>query len=91
MSKVRLKGFILVPKSELELVKAELVNHTRLTLEEPGCIHFSVTESLTNPLRFDVYEEFKDKAAFDHHQRRVKASHWGEVTVKVERHYEIFE
>ncbi|ENM3807577.1 MULTISPECIES: putative quinol monooxygenase [Vibrio] len=91
MSKVTLKGFILVPESDLELVKNELVNHKRLTLEEIGCITFSVTENSENPLRFDVYEEFTDKAAFDHHQKRVKASNWGKVTVNVERYYEIFE
>ena len=91
MSKVTLKGFILVPKQELDLVKSELEHHKRLTLEEPGCITFSVTESPENPLRFDVYEEFTDKVAFEQHQKRVKASHWGKVTVNVERHYEIFE
>ncbi|EOX4259815.1 TPA: putative quinol monooxygenase [Vibrio cholerae] len=91
MSKVTLKGFILVPESDLELVKNELVNHKRLTLEEVGCITFSVTENSENPLRFDVYEEFTDKAAFEHHQKRVKASNWGKVTVNVERYYEIFE
>ncbi|WP_440056969.1 putative quinol monooxygenase (plasmid) [Pseudoalteromonas sp. T1lg65] len=91
MSKVTLKGFILVPVSDLEIVKRELLNHTRLTLEEPGCITFSVTESSENPLRFDVYEEFKDKHAFEYHQKRVKASNWGKVTVNVARHYEIIE
>ncbi|EGQ7940801.1 MULTISPECIES: putative quinol monooxygenase [Vibrio] len=91
MSKVTLKGFILVPESELELVKNELVNHKRLTLEETGCITFSVIQNSENALRFDVYEEFSDKVAFEQHQKRVKASHWGKVTVNVERHYEIFE
>ncbi|ENO1832311.1 antibiotic biosynthesis monooxygenase [Vibrio vulnificus] len=91
MSKVTLKGFILVPESELEVVKSELVTHKRLTLEESGCITFSVTENSNNPLRFDVYEKFKDKSAFEYHQKRVKASHWGKVTVNVERHYEILE
>ncbi len=91
MSKVTLKGFILVPESELELVKNELVNHRRLTLEETGCITFSVIQNSENALRFDVYEEFTDKVAFEQHQKRVKASHWGKVTVNVERHYEIFE
>ena len=91
MSKVTLKGYILVPKLELELVKSELEHHKRLTLEEPGCIIFSVTESPEDPLRFDVCEEFTDKVAFDQHQKRVKASRWGKVTVNVERHYEIFE
>ncbi|WNJ97198.1 antibiotic biosynthesis monooxygenase [Vibrio ruber] len=91
MSKVTLKGFILIPESELESVKRELVHHKRLTLEEPGCIMFSVTQNSENPLRFDVYEEFTDKVAFEQHQKRVKASHWGKVTVNVERHYEILE
>ncbi len=91
MSKVILKGFILVPESELELLKNELVNHKRLTLEEPGCIIFNVIQNSENPLRFDVYEEFKDKVAFERHQKRVKDSHWGKVTANVERHYEILE
>lgn len=91
MSKVTLKGYILVPESELELVQNELVNHRRLTLEEVGCIKFSVIQSSEDFLRFDVYEEFADKASFEQHQKRVKDSHWGKVTVNVERHYEIFE
>ncbi|MDG2850057.1 antibiotic biosynthesis monooxygenase [Vibrio parahaemolyticus] len=91
MTKVTLKGFILVPQSELELVKSELVNHRRLTLAETGCITFSVIQSSDNPLRFDVYEEFMDKESFEQHQKRVKASYWGKVSVNVERHYEIFE
>lgn len=91
MPKVTLTGFILVPESELELIKAELINHTRLTLEESGCLTFRVTHNPGNPLRFDVYEEFIDKAAFESHQSRVNASHWGKVTVNVERHYELFE
>ena len=91
MPKVTLKGFILVPESELEIVQTELPNHTRLTLEETGCITFNVIQNPDNPLRFDVYEEFADKMAFAHHQQRVKASLWGKVTVNVERHYEIFE
>lgn len=91
MSKVTLKGFILVPESDLENVKSELVTHKRLTLEEPGCITFSVTEHAEIPLRFDVYEEFIDKSAFEYHQQRVKNSLWSKVTSCVERHYEIFE
>ncbi|XPV67379.1 MAG: putative quinol monooxygenase [Halarcobacter sp.] len=89
MSKVTLKGFILVPKSQLELIKSELVNHKRITCEESGCITFRVTQNPENPLRFDVYEEFSNKVAFEYHQKRVKESHWGKLTANVERHYEI--
>ncbi|MDW6004814.1 putative quinol monooxygenase [Vibrio mangrovi] len=89
MSKVILKGFIIVPESDLAAVKQALVRHRKLTLEEPGCIVFEVTENADDPQRFDVYEEFTDKSAFEQHQKRVKRSLWGEITMNVERHYEI--
>lgn len=91
MSKVVLKGFILVPEADLDVVKQELNNHKRLTLQEQGCLVFDVVENADNPLRFDVYEEFLDKVSFEQHQQRVKASYWGEVTRNVERYYEIVE
>lgn len=91
MGKVTLKGFIVVPEDEIDLIEQELQVHTDLTLEEAGCITFKVTKSDKIHNRFEVYEEFIDRTAFDAHQIRVKASHWGEVTLNVERHYEIYE
>ncbi len=91
MSKVILKGFILVPQSELSAVKDELVNHKRLTLEEPGCHRFEVSQSADNRCKFDVYEEFVDKQSFEQHQKRVRSSYWGKLTLNVERHYDILE
>ncbi|SIQ16585.1 putative quinol monooxygenase [Marinobacterium stanieri] len=91
MSEVTLKGFILVAKDELTVVKHALGRHTQLTREEPGCIQFDVTQSQENPCRFEVFEVFKNKEAFEHHQARVQSSDWGRLTVNVERHYEVFE
>lgn len=91
MSKVVLQGYILVTDNDLKRVEQELDEHIRLTHQEAGCITFRVIKSSENPNRFDVYEEFTDRAAFELHQRRVKASYWGEVTVNVERHYQISE
>ena len=91
MSKIILKGFIVVPEADLCSVQEELKNHIKLTLEEPGCIVFEVTQNESNPFRFEVYEEFKDNASFDIHLARVKASHWGKVALNVERHYKILE
>lgn len=91
MAKVTLKGYILVPEKDLQEVCRELINHRRLTLNEPGCLSFIVTENAENPLRFEVFEEFVDRQAFDFHQARVRASRWGQVTVDVTRHYEVFE
>ncbi|MDO6594360.1 putative quinol monooxygenase [Neptuniibacter sp. 1_MG-2023] len=91
MPKVILQGFILVPDSDLERVKRELPKHEKLTLEESGCLVFMVTPDLVNRNKFNVYEEFVSRMAFDHHQARVRSSIWGEVTQGVERHYQISE
>lgn len=85
MSKVILTGFILVPAEDLPAIKKELINHKQLTLQEEGCLIFDVVQCQSNPSRFNVYEEFVDKSAFEAHQERVKSSYWGEVTVNVER------
>jgi len=89
LSKVTLKGYILIPDTDLEIVKAELIVHSKLTKEEPGCIKFEVTPDVTNPNKFSVYEEFVDQIAFDSHQSRIKSSIWGKVTSQVKRHYQI--
>ncbi|MEM7118280.1 MAG: putative quinol monooxygenase [Chloroflexota bacterium] len=89
MSKVILKGHIIVPENDLAAVEKELVNHIRLTRQEEGCLIFKVTQDPNQPQRFDVYEEFVNQDAFDKHQQRVKSSYWGKVAANVARHYEI--
>jgi autoinducer 2-degrading protein len=91
MSRVILKGFIIVPLNDLAAVKDELDNHICLTRAETGCRIFEVTQDNINPCRFDVYEEFVDQAAFQAHQARVKSSRWGGITVNVERFYTVTE
>jgi len=91
MKKVILKGFIIVPTADLPAVKQALISHKELTRNEPGCLVFNVMPSEINLNRFDVYEEFINKAAFEQHQARVKGSAWAKATVNVQRHYEIFE
>ena len=89
MSKVILQGYILVPDKDLEIVKRELPIHINLTNKELGCLVFDVTNDINNPNKFNVYEEFVDQAAFEHHQNRVKHSNWGKITNQVTRHYQI--
>jgi quinol monooxygenase YgiN len=89
LAKIILQGFIVVPDSDLEVVKSELLIHKRLTLKEAGCLTFIVKPDEANPHKFSVYEEFVDQTAFDNHQARVKSSKWGEVTINVKRHYQI--
>jgi len=89
LSKVILQGFIIVPKSDLELVRHELVIHKKLTLQESGCLIFSVKVDDVDEQKLFVYEEFVDQAAFDHHQSRSRLSQWAEITKNVTRHYNI--
>ena len=89
MSKVILKGHIIVPTADISAVKEELATHIELTRQEKGCMVFEVTQDTHNESRFDVYEEFIDQNSFSNHQDRVRASKWGTVTVNVERHYQI--
>ncbi|WP_119395982.1 putative quinol monooxygenase [Salinibius halmophilus] len=86
---VTLSGYILVPTEQLKVVKEALIEHTRLTREEPGCLRFEVVQCPDNPLRFNVFEVFVDKAAFEHHQQRVQASYWGSATQDVQRFYQV--
>lgn len=89
MSKIILQGHIVVPDTELTLIKNELITHRKLTEQEVGCLIFEVTQDSTNVNTFNVYEEFVDQQAFDSHQTRVKKSNWGRVTTNVQRHYQI--
>lgn len=89
MKKITLSGHILVPPSELELIREALPIHIESTRAEEGCIKFQVEEHTTEAGRFDVYEEFVSKAAFEHHQERVKESDWGAKTQNVSRSYKI--
>ncbi len=86
---VVLTGYIKVPLDELENVKKHLNTHIKTTKDEQGCIAFSVKQREENSSIFDVYEEFKDSNSFIAHQERVKNSVWGEVTINVERVYQI--
>ncbi len=89
MSKVILTGHIIVPDSELPAVKEELITHKRLTGQEDGCLVFEVSQDEANLNRFNVYEEFIDRDSFSAHQKRVRESNWGRITINVERHYQI--
>ncbi|PTP11443.1 antibiotic biosynthesis monooxygenase [Vibrio sp. 10N.286.51.C3] len=91
MGKVILSGYIEIPENELEVVTTELDTHIELTRQEAGCLVFEVTQCNDTPTRFNVYEEFTDKPAFELHQARVKASLWGQVTTNVKRSYSIEE
>jgi quinol monooxygenase YgiN len=87
--KIRLTGHIDVPADRLASVEAALAEHIALTRAEPGCITFSVEPCDQVEGRFLVSELFRDQAAFDAHQARVKASDWGRISAGIPRNYDI--
>lgn len=74
--------------AQAEIVRRHLPEHIRLSRAEAGCLHFDVTQD-ADPLVWTVSERFTTRAAFDAHQRRVKASAWGQATNGIMRSYEV--
>ena len=89
MNKVTLSGHILVPPDDLQQIREALPAHIANTCAETGCILFKVEENSTETGRFDVYEEFDSREAYEEHQRRVRESDWGQISSNVTRHYTV--
>lgn len=89
--KIHLNGYLDVPQERWESVMQALPEHIALTHQEVGCISFHVTPSCDVPNRLMVAEVFADRASFDAHQFRTKASPWFEITQGIAREYEITE
>lgn len=88
---VVLDGYIDVPQDRLAAVTEALPQHIALTRAEAGCRYFDVLEDLSIAGRFNVFEIFDTRCAFDAHQIRAAASTWAEITVGIDRHYVVTE
>ena len=91
MGPVKLSGYILAPAADLPHIRAGLADHIAASRAEPGCISFEMSEDGNQPGRFNLEEEFVDRAAFDQHRARTQASPWAEACKNIERHYDITE
>jgi len=80
---IRLTGTLRCAPDEADTVRAALPRHLRLTRAEPGCIAFDVTETV--PCVFSVSERFADRAAFETHQVRTRASDRWQATRHITR------
>ena len=87
---IRLIGKLICATDEqAALVREHLPEHIRLSRAEPGCVDFEVDHLGSTIWRVD--ERFEDRAAFEAHQARTKASAWGHATLGIAREYEISE
>ncbi|GAB4271070.1 MAG: putative quinol monooxygenase [Pararhodobacter sp.] len=74
-------------EAEAAIVRTHLPEHIRLTRQEPGCALFEVRPA--SPLVWEVSERFSDRAAFDRHQARTRASAWGKASAGIRRDFRI--
>lgn len=86
---IRLIGTLRCAPDEADTVRAALPRHLHLTRAEPGCLAFDVTE--TAPGVFSVSERFADRAAFEAHQVRTRASDWWRATRHMTRDFRLAE
>ena len=84
-------GTLTCTPGDLAMVSAALPDHIRLTRAEPGCISFSITPSPDTPCQFDIAERFVNRAAFDSHSARTKASDWWEKSSHISRNIKVTE
>lgn len=89
--RVLLDGYMEVPPDRAAAVTGALPDHIALTRAEPGCLAFDVVVDPSDSGRLLVSEVFADRAAFDAHQARARASAWAQVTAGLPRHYSIRE
>jgi quinol monooxygenase YgiN len=85
MAKIALTGRLICGTPEnAALVERLLPEHSRLSRAEPGCLSVAVSRT-EGPLIWQVAESFADRASFDAHQARTRASLWGRETAHIPR------
>jgi putative acetyltransferase len=77
-------------RGEADIVRTHLPEHIRLSQAEPGCLSFDV-RATDDPMVWRLDESFVDRAAFDAHQSRTRASAWFQATAGLARDFQISE
>ena len=75
--------------AELGMFLEAVAEHVRLSRTEPGCIEFEIRQSADDPCRFLVAERFENRAAFEAHTTRTRASAWWGKTRHMPRDFVI--
>lgn len=87
MGMIHLSGrLICKDAAEALILERELPEHVRLSRAEAGCLRFEV-RATDDPLCWQVDETFRDRAAFEAHQARTRASVWFRATAQIRREF----
>ena len=86
---VRLTGMLTcATQGEGHTVELMVAENIALTVNDPGCLRFSVRRR-SGSLIWEVDEVFDSTEAFRAHQARVQQSAWGKATAHIARDYVI--
>jgi quinol monooxygenase YgiN len=88
---IRLRGQLrCLTGEERAAVLAHRPEHIRLSRAEAACLSFDIAET-EDPLVFEVMESFRDRAGFEAHQARTRASDWFAATRHILRDFRVEE
>ncbi|GAA3877240.1 putative quinol monooxygenase [Celeribacter arenosi] len=87
--RVSLTGQFKCPPAEVPFIRKALERHIVLTRQEPGCLHFDVSEDAETVGLFHVTELFVDGAAFEHHGTRTRESQWWKASGHLPRAFTV--
>jgi quinol monooxygenase YgiN len=68
-----------IPERLDDFVAAIGTNAERTFTDEPGCLHFDVTQDLADPHHFLFYELYEDEAAVEAHRAAPHFAQWREA------------
>lgn len=85
LKNIVVSGSITCEPNDLDMLSAAVDEHIRLTRAEAGCIEFDIVQSAPGSGKFVISERFVDRAAFDAHTARTRASNWWAKTQHIPR------
>lgn len=75
-------------EADADIVRRQLPTHIALSRTEAGCLTFNVTPT-EDPRVWRLVETFTDRAAFEAHQDRTRASDWFRATAHLARDFQV--
>jgi len=84
-------GTITCTQQELATFSEVVSEHINLTRAEPGCIEFDIKQDAPGSCTFLIAERFTNRAAFESHTARTRASDWWGKTQHIPRDINITE
>ena len=82
---VVVNGTINCEAAEIGMFLAAAAKHIRLSRAEPGCTEFEISQSTDDRCTFLFSERFENRAAFEAHTTRTRASAWWGTTKHMPR------